>query len=293
MTELMTTREVAAYLRIKERKVYDLVREGRIPCTRVTGKWLFPKALIDLWVMRARAGPAIEAPSPPAVIAGSHDPLLEWAIRESGAGLALLPGGSLDGLTRLARREAMACALHVYDAETDAYNEPLVRSVLGDHGVVLIEWARRHQGLISSPDARPAIGSLADIARASVRVIPRQEGAGAQILLAHLLGEAGIDPGAVDWVAPPARTETDVGLAIVEDRADVGLALEAVARQHKLSFVPLQQERLDLAIRRRDYFAPAMQALFAFARGKRFAERAKAMGGYDVSGLGAVHYNGP
>ena len=48
--ELMTTREVAEYLRIKERKVYDLVRQRRIPCSRVTGKWLFPKPLVDLWV---------------------------------------------------------------------------------------------------------------------------------------------------------------------------------------------------------------------------------------------------
>ena len=48
--ELMNTREVAEYLRIKERKVYDLVRQKRIPCTRVTGKWLFPKHLVDLWV---------------------------------------------------------------------------------------------------------------------------------------------------------------------------------------------------------------------------------------------------
>ena len=46
MSDLMTTREVADYLRIKERKVYELVREGQIPCSRVTGKWLFPRPLV-------------------------------------------------------------------------------------------------------------------------------------------------------------------------------------------------------------------------------------------------------
>ena len=46
----MTTREVADYLRIKERKVYDLLRGERIPASRVTGKWLFPKFLIDQWI---------------------------------------------------------------------------------------------------------------------------------------------------------------------------------------------------------------------------------------------------
>ena len=53
--ELMTTREVADYLRIKERRVYELVRQREIPCTRVTGKWLFPKPAIDLWLSRGVA----------------------------------------------------------------------------------------------------------------------------------------------------------------------------------------------------------------------------------------------
>ena len=52
MSDMMNTREVAEYLRIKERKVYDLVRTKRIPCTRAAGKWLFPKTLIDLWILR-------------------------------------------------------------------------------------------------------------------------------------------------------------------------------------------------------------------------------------------------
>ena len=54
--ELMTTKEVAAYLRIKERKVYDLISARRIPCSRVAGKWLFPKGLIDLWVVQNSDG---------------------------------------------------------------------------------------------------------------------------------------------------------------------------------------------------------------------------------------------
>ncbi|MEE8623067.1 MAG: helix-turn-helix domain-containing protein, partial [Alphaproteobacteria bacterium] len=84
MAEMMTTREVADYLRIKQRKVYDLVSEREIPCTRVTGKWLFPKHLIDLWVLQATEG-ALPRPraAPPPIIAGSQDPLLDWALQES------------------------------------------------------------------------------------------------------------------------------------------------------------------------------------------------------------------
>ena len=83
MSELMTTREVADYLRIKERKVYDLVRQGNIPCSRRAGKWLFPKALIDRWVLQGVRSTDIALAPAPAIIAGSHDPLLDWAVRES------------------------------------------------------------------------------------------------------------------------------------------------------------------------------------------------------------------
>jgi len=148
--ELMNTREVAEYLRIKERKVYDLVRGRRIPCTRVAGKWLFPKTLIDLWVLRnTRCDPAVAAaPRPAPVIVGSHDPLLEWAARESGCEMAILFGGSLDGLRRFAQSEAAVCGLHVFDPETRTYNEAAVKDTLADLDVVLVEWAEREQGLV-------------------------------------------------------------------------------------------------------------------------------------------------
>ena len=56
MSELMNTREAAAYLGINEKKVYFLAKAGRIPCTRVTGKWTFPRKLIDRWIEESAAG---------------------------------------------------------------------------------------------------------------------------------------------------------------------------------------------------------------------------------------------
>src|SRR4029078_10096226 len=48
--QLFTTAEAAAYLRLKERKIYEMVAEGSVPCTKVTGRWLFPKAELDQWL---------------------------------------------------------------------------------------------------------------------------------------------------------------------------------------------------------------------------------------------------
>ena len=49
--DLLTTSEASEYLRLGERKLYELVAEGAIPCTKVTGKWLFPREELDRWVL--------------------------------------------------------------------------------------------------------------------------------------------------------------------------------------------------------------------------------------------------
>ena len=48
--EMMSTKEVAAYLNLNEKKVYALIKQGKVPCTKTTGKWVFPKMLIDRWI---------------------------------------------------------------------------------------------------------------------------------------------------------------------------------------------------------------------------------------------------
>jgi len=141
-SEYLTTRELAELLRIKERKVYDLAAAGDVPCSRATGKLLFPRAAVDAWVTSKSVGfgsmPA--AAARPNVFLGSHDPLLDWALRESGAGLATYFDGSLDGLERFAQGQGVATGLHVFDPPGASWRDP-IRPVIG------IPWLRVPRGL--------------------------------------------------------------------------------------------------------------------------------------------------
>lgn len=289
----MNTHEVADYLRVKERKVYELVAQRRIPCTRAAGKWLFPKELIDQWLLQNAEGlpEAGPAPEPPLILSGSHDPLLDWAVRESDCGMAVLFNGSLDGLERFADSQVLACGLHLLDVDSGDYNTALLARRFATRPVVAVEWAWRQQGLIVARGNPLGLTGIEDIVDKAFAI--RQKEAGSHVLLDYLLRRAGLNLADIKAPGAPLRSETEVAMAVSSGQADAGLGVAAAAHSLQLDFVPLARERYDLAVWRRQYFAPAFQKLLAFTRRPEFSKRAGALSGYDISGLGQVRYNSP
>jgi excisionase family DNA binding protein len=291
MPEFLNTDEAAAYLRLSERKLYELVSAGAVPCSKVTGRWLFPKPALDRWVASGMttAMKSLEKSAPP-IAGGSTDPLLEWALRESGSGLAGLPEGSEAGLRRLARREVILAAIHLHtqDQNDAPANVAAVSHAPGLHDAVVIGFARREQGLLVAPGNPHGIGTIARIAGSGLRMARRQDGAGAQLLLLALLAREGIEARDLAFVKPACATGSDLAQAIRAGHADCGIATRAVADAAGLDFVPLLWEDFDLVLRQRDYFLPGPSALFGFVRSERFRQRATELGGYDLSVCGTI-----
>jgi putative molybdopterin biosynthesis protein len=290
VSEYLTTKELAELLRIKERKVYDLASSGEIPCSRAMGKLLFPRRAIEAWLAESSSGyvPAVSISGPPVVL-GSHDPLLEWALRESRCGLATFFDGSLDGLDRFARGEGVATGLHLFDPETKGWNVAAVESRFARQRIVLVEFAWRQRGLMVPAKNEKKFSGIAGLK--GMRVVPRQSEAGSQRLFEHLLGEAGLAPTDVLF-ATPARSETDAALAVREGTVEVAFGLKGVAAQFGLGFVPIVRERFDLLVERRAWFEPPMQKFLDFCRTDSFLARASKQHGYDASGFGRVLFNG-
>jgi putative molybdopterin biosynthesis protein len=291
MTDLFTTEEAAAYLRLSERKLYDLIAAGAVPCTKATGRWLFPRTDLDNWLAAEAIKPATldRTPAPP-IVGGSQDPLLDWALRESGSGLASLPEGSESGLRRLRKREIVAAAIHLHrlDGDDESANTDAVRSDASLHDAVVISFARREQGLLVAPGNPKKLSDMASVRRSGVRLALRPSGAGAQLLLLALWSLADGDSRQLPKDGPVCHTGADIAQAVREGRADCGIATRAVAASAGVDFVSLAWERFDLVLRHRDYFLPAQQALFAFLRSAAFSVRAKQMPGYDIEQTGFV-----
>jgi excisionase family DNA binding protein len=288
----LTTDEAAELMRMRPRTLYHLVQKGLVPHARAHGRLLFDPAQLRAWLASRSGGmPDPGGAEPPATIAGSHDPLLERAVRESRSGLALATVGSLDGLERFAARSACAALIHVPDAAGGGFNGEVVRQRLGRLPIVCLHWARREQGLIVAAGNPLGIGSLADLARRGRRLVLRQPGAGSQLLLAKMLREAGIDAARLRGRAALASTETEVAETVKAGLADAGFGIRAAAHRDGLGFVPLAWESVDLVVWRRSAFEPPMQALLAFTRTRAFSRHAQSLTGYDVAGCGSVLFN--
>ena len=289
--QLLTTAEAAGYLRLKERKLYELVSNGAIPCTKITGRWLFPKAELDRWLAASLVHPGgMPSAEPMPIVGGSHDPLLEWALRESGSGLATLPEGSERGLERFIAGELLAAAIHLHALEGEHIdaNVAAMSAGAGLQDAVLIGFIRREQGLLVPADNPLKIASLADAIGRRARFAMRPKGAGAQLLLLALLHRAGSTDRLV--AGPNCPTGPDVAQAIRAGRADCGIATRGVAQAVGVGFVPLLWEHFDLVMRQRDYFHPPLQALITFMRTPMLRGRADELGGYDVSESGNIRF---
>ncbi len=288
MPEFLTVRELADLLRVKERKVYDLAALGDVPCTRATGKLLFPEAEIRAWIDRQRGGPS-KVRDRPLVVLGSHDPLLEWSLRQSQCGLATYLDGSADGVARFVQGEGIAAGLHIFDEGSGDWNVPFVEGACKGQAAVLIAWAKRNRGLLTREDPNPQITCIGDLAGKTV--VARQQKSGAETLMTYLLAQAGIAKSEITFTSP-VHSEQDAAISVKSGDADAALGLETFASLHGLVFTPIVEERFDILVDRKSYFERPFQTLLDYCAAAEFSKKASAAGGYDTSQMGRVLWNG-
>ena len=181
MPELMNTREVARYLGVNEKKVYFLAKSGKIPCTRVTGKWTFPKKLIDQWIEESASGLVARKASAEERVfllaAGSDDPSLGilhdlYEAQTQPASFFMTTVGSTGGLAAIRSGVADFATAHLLEPPRANSNETAFRLVPAD--AVIIELFYRELGLLVPPGNPKGIKSIRDLARPKLRIINRQ-----------------------------------------------------------------------------------------------------------------------
>jgi excisionase family DNA binding protein len=296
-SELMNTKEVAKYLDIHEKQVYLLIKSGKIPCTRVTGKWIFPVKLIDEWIHSSTqdglqlARKRVNSIEGALLASGSNDPVLDMlltAIKKDHPAFNIFSAntGSVSGLTALNSGLTDIAFSHLFDPETGDYNTPYLKQYCPDHAPVVVNLFYRQCGfLIAKSKSDIFQGCFND---KKIRFINRQTGSGIRILLDHELKSRGINCNDITGYDNEVFTHFEVGLALISNEADVGIASAAVAKILDLNFQPLVSERFDMILDKDTYFQPAIQAFIETLQSDKFKGRVEKIGNYNFQDAGRI-----
>lgn len=300
--EMMNTKEVAGYLGIHEKQVYALIKTGRMPGTRVTGKWIFPKKVIDGWIeSNARSGleQARQKSSriPGALLAsGSNDPvldILQTCLRKAHPEFFIFSAntGSREGLIALEKGYTDIAWCHLFDPETGEYNIPYLDRLVPDVKAVVVNLFFRELGFVVARGNPRSIGEFADLARREVRFVNRQPGSGTRLLLDYRLEKAGIPAALIAGYHDEVFTHIEVGLAVLSGEADTGMATAAVSSLLGLDFIPVTKERFDMVLDQSVFFQKGVQALMEVLNGDLFRGRVEKLGNYDFRSAGRILYS--
>jgi excisionase family DNA binding protein len=299
--EMLTAKEAARYLNLNEKIIYRLVKEGRLPGARITGKWTFSRSQLREWIESHSLGeggsgsrlPETEAKKA-LFIAGSDDFLLgrvsskilhaEWPDLIT----FYATMGSLAGIRAISEGKAHVAGVHLYHPQSGQYNLPYLGNFPPRERPLVVNLAYRIQGWIVRSQGSPAFHGVTDLLQPGIRLINRERGSGTRVLLDHLLAQDGVEPKKVAGYTNEVYTHLEVGLGILKGEADVGLGIQPVAESLGLQFFPVTTERYDLLVPPGNLSMEPVQIFFNLLNSRRLLKEARALPGYDLKDSGKI-----
>lgn len=226
---------------------------------------------------------------PTVVFSGSHDLALEQVSEQiaNHINLLIMPVGSLDGLVNLRLGLCQVSGAHLVSTEGE-YNTPFVRHLFPDRSMEMVTLAYRTLGLMFAPGNPKDIGGLQDLAQPGLRFINRNPGSGTRLWLDAEFKRLGIEPEAIEGYEVSVSTHTQCAFAVAQGHADAAFGLQASARQQKLDFLPLRQERYDLVLSHD--MEESLSPLLDYLQTSAFRRSLQALTGYDSFHTGEQLY---
>jgi len=300
--EMMNTKEVAKHLGIHEKQVYALIKSKRIPSTRITGKWVFPKKLIDDWIESNAQKSLVQAREKSRRIegallaSGSNDPILDILhtyMRNLYPEFYIFTAntGSTDGLKALNKGYTDIAWSHLFDPKTNEYNIPFLPNYVPNIKPVVVNLFCRDMGFLVAVKNPLGIHGFEDLARKEVRFINRQKGAGTRVLLDYYLKKLRIPPSGIKGYEKEVYTHLEVGISVLSKESDVGIGTIAVSKFFGLSFIPITTESFDMILDQSTFFEKGVQAFVEVLNSDGFRKRITKLGNYDFKNSGKILYS--
>lgn len=307
----LSTQDVADMLHVSKSMIYELIRQGEITSYKVGRKVRFMESDVKKFIAQSRekqakagaaraaaqgdgsgrSGAALQEGHRGFVICGQDLILDVLSSYLAGAGIPALRSytGSYDSLIALYKGQVDVASAHLWDGTADQYNIPYVRALLPGMRTVIVRFVSRWQGLYVQQGNPKNIKGWEDLQREDIRMVNREYGAGSRVLLDEHLKQLGIYGSSIAGYRRMVPTHLAVASAVGRGEADVGVGTEKIAHQvEHVEFIPLQQERYDLVLRREDMERPEIAALLRIVRMDAFQQEFSSVGGYGIDGMGAI-----
>lgn len=296
--QYLNTKEVAQLLQVNEKAVYVLIGEKGLPATKVTGKWLFPRHLVEEWLelylVNLPVSANLSLESGRLFMAGSDDLLLQRALglynsQSSDSAVFFANIGSMGGLKALRQGICHIAACHLLQDDNEEYNFLFADREL-DCSPVFVNFSKRQQGILVARGNPKNIRSISDLARSGVTIVNRPLSTGTRLLLDYEISRSEISADDIAGYQTEVGRHLDAGLAVLGGKADAAPAIRTVAGLLGLDFIPLRWERFDLLINRDRFFNPAVQRFINLLHEPAFRTVAEEYAGYDMSNSGMMIY---
>jgi putative molybdopterin biosynthesis protein len=299
-SRLLTAEDVAQQLRIKKYTVYELIKRGELPSSRVGKQVRVSQADIEKYLAAGKTGKAagterlpVEREAVPArqLIISGQDKCLDLVFARIGSetGSAVLRSymGCYNSLIALYFGKITMAAAHLWDAETNTYNYPFIRRLLPGVPAGIVRLAGRMQGFYVKAGNPLGIRDWEDLARPELVMINREQGCGTRILLDQKLAGLGIDGGTIRGYNRESSSPLACAGIIARGGADLACGCEAAAAGVAgVDFIPLQPEWYDFVFRLAERNIPAVQVVLAYVDSGEFLRDLEIVGGYDLSQTG-------
>ncbi|MFC4598009.1 substrate-binding domain-containing protein [Cohnella hongkongensis] len=305
-----TTEEVANLLKISKLTVYDLIKKGKLPAYRVGKQMRVEAADLEAYKRRAKAPAQPAAPAFDDFPSGRPDapsPAVLRSIVITGQDLSLdilskhlenrLTGfrplrsyaGSLDSLISMYRGESDLVSTHLLDGDTGEYNLPYIRKILVGSSYRVVNLLSRQAGLYVRKGNPLSLKAWKDLGKPGLRLVNREVGSGARVLLDEQLRLNGIDRASVSGYDRIESSHLAVAGKVGQGEADVGVGIEkAAAIVGNVDFVPLIRERYDLVMRKAPGNAEWIEAVMDILQSEAYLNELRAIQGYDLSQTGRI-----
>jgi putative molybdopterin biosynthesis protein len=320
---LLTAEDVARQLRIKKYTVYELIKRGELPSSRVGKQVRVSQEELDRYLRENRTGPQFEprgrppdsevqsdegpgqanvqqpnrgsflssGPGGPVIVSGQDRciDLLLARIADTGGTVYRSYMGCYNGLNALYHGKVTMAASHLWDGETGEYNYPFIRRLLPGVSVGVLRLGGRMQGFYVKKGNPLKIQGWEDLARPGLVMINREKGCGTRILLDQKLKMLGINTGAIKGYTRESASHMVCASTVAKGGADLGCGCQAGAESIAgVDFIPLQLEWYDLVIRLSDRGTTATEAVISYVSSGEFKNDLEMIGGYDVSQTGVI-----